>query len=68
MSRRSPPNSVTGLPSCVGSPAAKESRLKATTEELPDYVERVPRRFEADRRGDESFAAWTLRATEEELS
>jgi sulfite reductase (ferredoxin) len=42
--------------------------LKATAEELPDYVERVLRRFQEARRGGESFAAWTLRASEEELS
>ncbi len=42
--------------------------LKTTAEELPDYVERVLRRFEAAREPDESFAAWTVRATEEELT
>jgi sulfite reductase (ferredoxin) len=42
--------------------------LKTTSEDLTDYVERVLRRFQAARDGDESFAAWTLRATEEELS
>jgi len=42
--------------------------LKATAEELPDYVERVLRRFEAAREEHETFAAWTLRATDEELS
>ena len=42
--------------------------LKTTAEELPDYVERVLRRFEAGREPDESFAAWTARATEEELT
>jgi sulfite reductase (ferredoxin) len=42
--------------------------LKTTAEELPDYVERVLRRFEAGREPDESFAAWTVRATDEELS
>jgi sulfite reductase (ferredoxin) len=42
--------------------------LKATAEELPDYVERVLRRFEAGRVDGESFAAWTTRASEEELS
>jgi sulfite reductase (ferredoxin) len=42
--------------------------LKTTAADLPDYVERVLRRFEAARGGDETFAAWTLRATEEELS
>jgi sulfite reductase (ferredoxin) len=42
--------------------------LKATAEELPDYVERVLRRFDAARADGETFAAWTLRATDEELS
>jgi sulfite reductase (ferredoxin) len=42
--------------------------LKTTAEELPDYVERVLRRFEADRAPDESFAAWTVRAKEEDLT
>ena len=42
--------------------------LKATAEELPDYVERVLRRFDAARQPGETFAAWTLRATDEELS
>jgi sulfite reductase (ferredoxin) len=42
--------------------------LKATAEELPDYVERVLRRYDAARSVGETFAAWTLRATDEELS
>jgi sulfite reductase (ferredoxin) len=42
--------------------------LKATAEQLPDYVERVLRRFDAARQPGETFAAWTLRATDEELS
>jgi sulfite reductase (ferredoxin) len=42
--------------------------LKTTAEELPDYVERVLRRFEAGREPDESFATWTARATEQELT
>ncbi|MDX6416037.1 MAG: hypothetical protein QOG28_657 [Trebonia sp.] len=42
--------------------------LKATAEELPDYVERVLRRYDAARSAGETFAAWTLRATDEELS
>jgi sulfite reductase (ferredoxin) len=42
--------------------------LKTTAEELPDYVERVLRRFEAGRVEGESFAAWTARAGEEELT
>ena len=42
--------------------------LKTTAEELPDYVERVLRRFDAAREPGESFAGWTARASEEELS
>ena len=42
--------------------------LKATAAELPDYVERVLRRYDAAREDGETFAAWTLRATDEELS
>jgi sulfite reductase (ferredoxin) len=42
--------------------------LKATAEELPDYVERVLRRYDTARVEGETFAAWTLRATDEELS
>ena len=42
--------------------------LKTTAEELPDYVERVLRRFDAARGPGESFAAWTARASEEDLS
>jgi sulfite reductase (ferredoxin) len=42
--------------------------LKTTAAELPDYVERVLRRYDAARDAGESFAAWTLRASDEELS
>ena len=42
--------------------------LKTTAEGLPDYVERVLRRFDAARAPGESFAAWTARASDEELS
>jgi sulfite reductase (ferredoxin) len=42
--------------------------LKTTAEELPDYVERVLRKFQAGREPGESFAAWTARATEEDLT
>jgi sulfite reductase (ferredoxin) len=42
--------------------------LKATADELPDYVERVLRRYDAARSAGESFAQWTLRASDEELS
>ncbi|MCQ4043191.1 nitrite/sulfite reductase [Streptantibioticus rubrisoli] len=42
--------------------------LKVTAEELPDYVERVLRRFQAGRADGERFATWAARASEEELS
>ncbi len=42
--------------------------LKTTAEELPDYVERVLRRFEAGRESGETFAQWSLRAAEEDLT
>ncbi len=42
--------------------------LKTTAEELPDYLERVLRRFEAGRADGETFAAWASRAAEEELA
>ena len=42
--------------------------LKTTAEDLPDYVERVLRRFDAARGDGETFAAWTLRAGDEELT
>jgi len=42
--------------------------LKATADELPDYVERVLRRYDAARLAGESFAQWTQRASDEELS
>jgi sulfite reductase (ferredoxin) len=42
--------------------------LKTTAEELPDYVERVLSRFAAGKQPGETFAEWTGRASEEELS
>ena len=42
--------------------------LKVTAKDLPDYVERVLRAYEANRREGESFAVWTTRATEQQLS
>ncbi|MFD7550147.1 nitrite/sulfite reductase [Streptomyces sp. NPDC059578] len=42
--------------------------LKVTSHELPDYVERVVRRFEAEREDGERFATWVTRASEEALS
>jgi sulfite reductase (ferredoxin) len=41
--------------------------LKVTATELPDYVERVLRRFQADREDGERFAAWVARAPEKAL-
>ncbi|MEU9246322.1 nitrite/sulfite reductase [Streptomyces sp. NPDC048385] len=42
--------------------------LKVTADELPDYVERLLRRFQAERAAGERFAAWAARAGEEALS
>ncbi|MEU1625981.1 nitrite/sulfite reductase [Streptomyces sp. NPDC020096] len=42
--------------------------LKVTAEELPDYVERVLRRFQAEREDGERFATWAARASQEALS
>ncbi|GAB3592378.1 sulfite reductase SirA [Angustibacter peucedani] len=42
--------------------------LKVTAEELPDYVERVVRRFVAQREPGERFATWAVRADEEALA
>jgi sulfite reductase (ferredoxin) len=42
--------------------------LKTTADELPDYVERVLRRFQAGRHPGESFAAWVARAEETDIS
>jgi sulfite reductase (ferredoxin) len=41
--------------------------LKTTAEELPDYVERLARRYLAARTEGETFAQWVLRADEGEL-
>ncbi|MET7716564.1 nitrite/sulfite reductase [Streptomyces sp. NPDC005407] len=42
--------------------------LKVTSAELPDYVERVLKRFQAEREDGERFAIWAARASEEALS
>jgi sulfite reductase (ferredoxin) len=42
--------------------------LKTTAAQLPDYVERVLRRFDAARQPGETFAAWAARASEEDVS
>jgi len=42
--------------------------LKTTAEQLPDYVERILRRFDAARMPGETFAAWAARASEEDVS
>ncbi|MEU4568070.1 nitrite/sulfite reductase [Micromonospora sp. NPDC023956] len=41
--------------------------LKTTAEELPEYVERVARRYLAGRTEGETFANWVVRVDEEEL-
>ena len=40
---------------------------KVTSDELPDYVERVVRSYGADRRTGERFAQWAARADEGSL-
>ncbi|MBX9393806.1 nitrite/sulfite reductase [Streptomyces sp. TRM72054] len=42
--------------------------LKVTAQELPDYVERVLKRFQEEREDGERFATWAARAGEESLS
>ncbi|MFI6333626.1 nitrite/sulfite reductase [Streptomyces sp. NPDC050535] len=42
--------------------------LKVTSDELPDYVERVLKRFQEEREDGERFAAWATRADEESLT
>ncbi|WP_172384927.1 nitrite/sulfite reductase [Streptomyces sp. MNP-20] len=42
--------------------------LKVTSAALPDYVERVLKRFQAERADGERFAAWAARADEDALS
>jgi len=41
---------------------------KVTETDLGDYVERVVRRYVADRQDDETFAQWTIRVDDEALS
>ncbi|MFB9235338.1 nitrite/sulfite reductase, partial [Plantactinospora siamensis] len=45
----------------------KPRGLKVTAEELPEYVERLTRRYLAGRAADEPFARWATRVDEEEL-
>ncbi|MFJ4918607.1 nitrite/sulfite reductase [Streptomyces sp. NPDC088725] len=42
--------------------------LKVTSEELPDYVERVLGHFQKEREEGERFATWAARASEESLT
>ncbi|MFE4826433.1 nitrite/sulfite reductase [Streptomyces sp. NPDC056672] len=42
--------------------------LKVTSDELPDYIERVLGRFQKEREEGERFATWAARASEESLS
>jgi sulfite reductase (ferredoxin) len=41
--------------------------LKTTSADLPDYVERIVRRWLAQRADDEAFASWVVRADEADL-
>jgi sulfite reductase (ferredoxin) len=59
-----------GLGMAVGQTAGfgrKLRGLKTTAADLPDYVERVARRYLAGRTDGETFAQWVARAPEEEL-
>jgi sulfite reductase (ferredoxin) len=51
-----------------GSFGRKVRGLKVTATELPDYIERVLRSYQAARHEGESFAQWTVRASETELA
>ncbi|MEU1691850.1 nitrite/sulfite reductase [Streptomyces hirsutus] len=42
--------------------------LKVSSDELPDYIERVLKRFQAEREDGERFAVWAARADAEALS
>ncbi|OIV35481.1 sulfite reductase, partial [Mangrovactinospora gilvigrisea] len=42
--------------------------LKVTSDQLPDYIERVVRRFAEQRTEGERFAQWAVRASEEDLA
>jgi sulfite reductase (ferredoxin) len=42
--------------------------LKTTAEDLPDYLERVLRRFQEGRDAGETFATWASRASEEDFA
>jgi sulfite reductase (ferredoxin) len=42
--------------------------LKTTAEDLPDYLERVLRRFQDGRGPEETFAMWASRASEEDFA
>jgi sulfite reductase (ferredoxin) len=42
--------------------------LKVTAEDVPDYIERVVRRFAAQRTNEERFADWIARAEQEDLT
>jgi len=45
----------------------KPRGLRVTSADLPDYVERIVRRWLAGREDGETFASWVLRAQEEDL-
>ncbi|MCW2945921.1 MAG: nitrite and sulphite reductase 4Fe-4S region [Actinoallomurus sp.] len=52
----------------IGGTFGKKVRgLKTTADELPDYVERVLRRFQEQKTDGESFAAWVQHADESDL-
>ena len=53
----------------IGGAFGKKVRgLKTTADDLPDYVERVVRRFQKQKNDGESFADWAQRAEQEDLT
>ena len=67
---RRPPRRADQGPGDVedGAFGRKVRGLKVTAAALPDYVERLARRFQEQRTEDETFAQWTARASEADLS
>jgi uncharacterized OsmC-like protein len=59
---------LAALAACLTSGLGKTLRgLRVPADELPDYIERVTRKFDEQRLDGELFAQWTQRADEEDL-
>ena len=59
---------IEATPAEDGAFGRKVRGLKVTAAALPDYVERLARRFQEQRTENETFAQWTARASEADLS